>query len=133
MQARTSELSYHLPMPGGRPPQKPAPKFGQRMAAFRVAKGLSQGELAEALGMTRELVTYYERVSPNPSLEVVQKVADFFGVTVGELLKDSAPRAAAKPGPTSHLEQLAARAAKLPRAEQKAAIKMLEGLLAHAS
>ncbi len=103
------------------------------MAAFRVAKGLSQGELAKALGMTRELVTYYERVATNPSLDVVQNVADFFGVSVGELLKDAAPRAAAKPGPASHLEQLAARATKLPRAEQKAAIKMLEGLLASAS
>jgi transcriptional regulator with XRE-family HTH domain len=120
-------------MAGGRPPKKPAPYFGRRMAAFRVAKGLSQGELADALGMSRDLVTYYERVAKNPSLELVKKVADFFGVTVGELLKDTAPRAAAKPGPASHLEQLAARAAKLPRAEQKAAIKMLEGLLSHAS
>ena len=103
------------------------------MAAFRLAKGMSQGELAEALGMTRDLVTYYERVSPNPSLEVVKKVAAFFGVSIGELLKDTAPRAATKRGPASRLEQLAARATKLPRAEQKAAIKMLEGLLSNAS
>ena len=133
MQARTSELGYHLPMPGGRPPKKPAPYFGQRMAAFRIAKGLSQGELAEALGITRELVTYYERVATNPNLELVKKVADFFGVTVGELLKDTAAHATGKRGPASHLEQLATRAAKLPRAEQKAAIKMLEGLLSNAS
>jgi hypothetical protein len=31
------------------------------------------------------------------------------------------------------VRRMAARAAKLPRAEQKAAIKMLEGLLSHAS
>ncbi len=120
-------------MPGGRPPTKPAPKFGQRMAAFRVAKGLSQTQLGGALGMNRGLIAYYERASRNPSLELVEKMADFFGVTVGEMLNDTAPRSIAKPGPASHLEQLAAKASKLPRSEQKAAIKMLEGLLAEAS
>ena len=103
------------------------------MAAFRVAKGLSQAALGEKLGMTRDRVAYYERVAGNPSFEVLQKVADFFGVTVGELLNDTAPRAVAKPGPASELEQLAAQAASLPRSEQKAAIKMLRGLLAIAS
>ena len=133
MQARTSQLAYHWPMPGGRPATKPAPKFGQRMAAFRIAKGLSQAALGEKLGMTRDRVAYYERVSSNPSFEILQKVSDFFGVTVGELLNDAAPRAVAKPGPASVLEQLAAQAASLPRSEQKAAIKMLRGLLATAS
>lgn len=100
------------------------------MAAFRVAKGLSQAALGEKLGMTRDRVAYYERVSGNPSFEVIQKVADFFGVTVGELLNDTPPRATPKPGPVSELEQLAAQVARRPRSEQKAAVKMLRGLLA---
>jgi transcriptional regulator with XRE-family HTH domain len=133
MQAHIILGRYDFGMPRGPKPSKPAPYFGQRMAAFRVAKGLSQAQLAEQLGMTRDLVAYYERAAKNPSLDQVKRIADFFGVSVGEMLKERAPRAAAKPGPTSHLEQLAARAAKLPRAEQKAAIKMLEGLLANAS
>lgn len=83
--------------------------------------------------MTRDLIAYYERSAQNPSLEQVKKIADYFGVTVGEMLKDSPARAVAKPGPVSKLEELAAKAAKLPRAEQRAAIKMLEGLLAHSS
>jgi transcriptional regulator with XRE-family HTH domain len=100
------------------------------MAAFRISKGLSQAALGAKLGITRDRVVYYERNARNPSIEIVEKVAAFFGVTVGELFNETAPRAATKPGPISHLELLAARAAKLPRAEQKAAIKMLEGLLA---
>jgi transcriptional regulator with XRE-family HTH domain len=119
-------------MPGGRPTNKPAPYFGQRMAAFRVAKGLSQNQLSKKLGMTRDRIAYYERAARNPSLEVVQKVADFFGVTVGELLNDVS-RTRRKPGPPSQFVQIAERLDRLPRAEQKAAIKMLEGLLAHAS
>jgi transcriptional regulator with XRE-family HTH domain len=133
MQAHIISALYDFGMARGPKPSKPAPFFGQRLAAFRSAKGLSQAQLGKALGMKRDLVAYYERAAKNPSLEQVKRIADFFGVTVGEMLKDTTPRATAKPGPASQLEQLAARATKLPRAEQKAAIKMLEGLLREAS
>ena len=102
------------------------------MAAFRVAKNLSQTQLGAALGMKRGLVAYYERSARNPSLELVEKIAAYFGVSVAEMLNDTA-KITGKPGPASQIEQLAARAAKLPRAEQKMVIKMLEGVLPKAS
>ena len=98
------------------------------MAAFRVAKGLSQRELGQKLGMTRDRVVYYEREARNPSLEVVQKVADFFSVSIGELLKDTT-KTARKPGPPSHFTQLADRLDRLPRSQQKTVATMLEGYL----
>lgn len=98
------------------------------MAAFRVAKGLSQAQLGEALGMDRGLVAYYERAARNPSLELVQKIADFFGVSVGELLND-ATRTARKPGPPSQFSQIAERLDRLPRAKQKVVAELLEGFL----
>lgn len=101
------------------------------MAAFRVAKGLSQNRLAEALGMTRARIVYYERAANNPSLEVVEKVADFFGVTVGELLNDTS-RTAKKPGPPSQFVKLAERLEQLPRTKQKLVAEMLEGVLRQA-
>lgn len=119
-------------MPGGRPPKKPAPYFGQRMAAFRIAKGLSQEQLGEALGMKRDLIAYYERAAKNPSLELVKKMADFFGVTVGEMLNDVS-RARRKPGPPSQFAQIAARLDLLPRAKQKVVAELLEGFLKQAS
>ena len=124
--------AYNFSMLRGRKPSSPAPYFGRRLAAFRAAKGLTQYQLAEALGITRNLVVYYERAAKNPSLETVQKIADFFGVTVGEMLNDTAPALPAKPGPAAQIVQLAERAAKLPRSEQKVVIKMLEGVLANA-
>lgn len=133
MQARISQLRYDWPMPGGRPPKKPAPYFGQRMAAFRVAKGMSQAQLGEALGMKRDLVAYYERSCRNPNLELVKKVADFFGVTVGEMLNDTAGKGRSKPGPPSQFAQLAEQLDKLPRAKQKVVAQMLEGFLKQAS
>jgi transcriptional regulator with XRE-family HTH domain len=131
MQASILQLTYHWPMPGGRPTTKPAPKFGQRMAAFRVAKGLSQNQLATALSMTRARIVYYERAATNPSLDVVEKIAAFFGVTVGELLNDTA-KARSKPGPPSQFVQLAERLDRLPRAQQKTVAQMLEGFLKQA-
>ena len=119
-------------MPGGRPATKPAPKFGQRMAAFRVARGLSQRELGEKLGMTRDRVVYYERSARNPSLEVVQQIAGFFGVSISELFNDAA-RAGRKPGPPSQFMQLAGQLDQLPRAQQKVVAQMLEGFLKQAS
>jgi transcriptional regulator with XRE-family HTH domain len=131
MQALIPQQSYYWPMPGGRPTTKPAPKFGQRMAAFRIARGLSQRELGEKLGMTRDRVVYYEREARNPSLEVVQQIAAFFGVTVGELLNDTT-KTKSKPGPPSQFVQLAERLDQLPRAQQKVVARMLEGFLKQA-
>jgi transcriptional regulator with XRE-family HTH domain len=128
MQAPIPQLAYHWPMPGGRPQIKTAPKFGQRMAAFRIAKGLSQFQLADALGMTRDQIAYYERAAKNPSMEVVGKVAAFFGVSVGELFNDTA-KTAKKPGPPSQFAKFAERLDQLPRSHQKAVATMLEGYL----
>jgi len=119
-------------MPSGRITTKPAPKFGQRMAAFRVAKGLTQFELAAALGMTRDQIVYYERAAKNPSMEVIEKMAGFFGVSVGELFND-AHRGAKKPGPPSQFAKIADRLDRLPRAKQKVVAELLEGFLKQAS
>lgn len=115
-------------MPGGRPATKPPPKFGQRMAAFRVAKGLSQAQLGAALGMKRDLVAYYERSAKNPNLELVQRIADYFRVSVGELLNDM-PKRRAKPGAPSKLEKQITALRELPRDRQKLVIDLIDTVL----
>jgi hypothetical protein len=42
-------MPYDLGIPGGRPPKHKAPPFGERLAASRLAKGLSQVQLAKKL------------------------------------------------------------------------------------
>ncbi|WP_404424960.1 helix-turn-helix domain-containing protein [Nibricoccus sp. IMCC34717] len=102
------------------------------MAAFRLAKGLTQSDLAHALGMTRDQVAYYERAAKNPSMEVIARIASFFGVSVGELFNDMS-KEAKKPGPASHFAKLAQRLDQLPRTKQKVVAEMLEGFLKQAS
>jgi|SRR5271165_104770 transcriptional regulator with XRE-family HTH domain len=130
MQAPTINFeisSYNAAMPGGRPTTKSAPKFGQRLAALRVARGLSQAALAAQLDTTRNAVLHYERAAKNPSAEFVEKVATFFGVGFDDLLGSNGktPR---KPGPTPQIAQLTERLARLPRAQQKIVVRMLESV-----
>ena len=93
---------YNLPTMAGRPATKAAPLFGQRLVALRRHKGWTQTQLAERLATTREMVDYYERRAPNPSLEVIQKLAEALEVSVPELLgvEMKAAHKRRKPGPT---------------------------------
>ena len=115
----------------GRPPSKPAPAFGSQLAALRKARGLTQPQLADALGITTEMLNYYERRATNPSADFISKAAAFFSVSADDLLaiNTKAPR---KPGPPSQLAQLTERLGKLPRAKQKMVADMLEGILKQA-
>lgn len=60
--------------------------FGRTLAAIRRKKGLTQVELAQRLNTTSRTISYYERESKNPSLEMVKKIADALAVRPESLL-----------------------------------------------
>jgi transcriptional regulator with XRE-family HTH domain len=128
----TSENSlYNLPAMAGRPASKQAPLFGQRLVALRKDKGWTQTQLAERIGTTREMVDYYERRSPNPSLKVIRKLAEALEVSVPELLGVEMKRAhkRGKPGPRSQLQLRLERIERLPRKDQEFILKFLDTYL----
>jgi len=47
-----------------------------QVASLRVKRGLSQAELAEAVGASECMISRIEDGSKNPSLNLLQKVAD---------------------------------------------------------
>jgi transcriptional regulator with XRE-family HTH domain len=111
----------------GRPPKTPAPPFGRRISTLRKDRGLSQEQFAKLLGTTRGMVEYYERRARNPSLEVVQQVAQVLGVTVAELVGEEAQKKARpRPGPVSKLEERFEEIRQLPRRQQAFILKMLD-------
>lgn len=123
-------MGYDSDVMAGRPPTKEAPLFGQRVAALRQARGMSQTELATRLSMNRAMVTYYERKATNPTPDIIQKIADALGVGVDELLGNgSAPRNREKPGPASQIEQQIEQVRRLPRSKQKFLVEFLETFL----
>ena len=60
--------------------------FGIRVAKLRAAKGLSQAQLAERIGITKSMVSAYENSIRMPSYPVLIKIAGVFNVSVDYLL-----------------------------------------------
>ena len=56
-----------------------------KLKVFRAMQDLTQEDLAEKLGVTRQTINAIEKQRYNPSLELAFKLADFFGVTIEEL------------------------------------------------
>lgn len=57
--------------------------------ALRTQMGLSQEELAEQLGVSRQSVSKWETDQSVPDLDKLIKLADLFGVTLDELARDT--------------------------------------------
>jgi len=60
--------------------------IGSKITLLRKEKGWSQGDLAEQIVASREIIGKYERNENSPSLEMALKMAKAFDVTVDFLL-----------------------------------------------
>lgn len=56
-----------------------------RIKELRAEKNISQAQLAVAVGVTADAIGKYERSDREPKLKIWQKLADYFGVSVGYL------------------------------------------------
>ena len=64
--------------------------IGQRIAALRKHAGMSQAELAQALGVSPSAVGMYEQGRREPSAQTLIDMAQVFGVTTDFLLTGQA-------------------------------------------
>ena len=62
--------------------------FGRQVRRRREAAGLSQEELAERTGVSRNYVGMIERGETNPTLLVLHDLASALGVSMGTLVRD---------------------------------------------
>lgn len=60
--------------------------LGERIKELRKKKGVTQKELALYLGVSDRAVGYYESGQRTPPPDILQKIADFFHVSVDYLL-----------------------------------------------
>ena len=63
--------------------------IGNRIAILRKQKNWSQIELAKQINASREIISRYERNESQPSVEMILKMVNVFGVTVDFLLGQS--------------------------------------------
>ena len=52
---------------------------------YRKAKGITQKQLAEAIGISQSSMTEYMKLRTAPSFGVIQKLADYFGVKKSDI------------------------------------------------
>lgn len=60
--------------------------FCERLHALRTGRGLKQQELAEELGISLRAYRYYEQGEREPQLSVLVRMADYFDLSLDELV-----------------------------------------------
>lgn len=60
--------------------------FAQNIREYRISASLTQGELAEKLKTTQRKVSYWESGKIEPDLDTLISIAEFFDVSLDDLL-----------------------------------------------
>ncbi|SDF13533.1 helix-turn-helix domain-containing protein [Sporolituus thermophilus] len=60
--------------------------IGDNIRLLRIAKGLSQEQLAERVGISLLAIQYYEENKWRPGTETISRLADALGVTIPDLV-----------------------------------------------
>jgi transcriptional regulator with XRE-family HTH domain len=86
-------------------PEMPAPdvqwhRFGEKLRGLRRQRSLKQTDVAQGLELVSQAhISYLESNRKEPSIDLVLKIAAFFGVTTDYLLRDSIPIDPSAPPP----------------------------------
>lgn len=60
--------------------------FGKNIKYLRKIQKLTQKDIADVLEISHQMVSHYESGSTSPQIEVAQKIADFLGVALQDLM-----------------------------------------------
>ena len=71
--------------------------LADKIIDLRKKEGLSQEELANKLGVSRQSVSKWEGAQSTPDMDKIIKLADLFGVSTDYLLRDEIDAPAAAP------------------------------------
>lgn len=119
-----------MPRPRKKKPGKNE-TLGDRIRRYRLAKGLTQAELAKLAGASQRMINYYEVHGVSPPPELLVKIADALDVSIDELFgrKPPARRAVAAPaGESLRRTRRLKRIEELPRDDQVAVLRMIEAM-----
>ena len=115
-------------MPGGRPPKSQVRSaFGQRLHNARQTKGLSQNQVAEALGITQPSYADWERSAVSLKPEYLPKLAELFSISVDHLLGVESKKPSK--GPAGKARLIFERVSQLPRFQQQRILATVEDML----
>ena len=105
--------------------------MGTRIADLRKDSAITQVQLAKTMDVSQQTVASWEVGRRGVPVSALPALARALGVGVETLIGERTQPA--KRGPTPKLQQQVERLARLPKAQQRVVMQMLEGVLAQAS
>ncbi len=102
-------------------------QLGGRIAERRKAQGITQTQMAEWLGVSQQTVNSYEVGRRRVPVSTLPILARHLGVAVEALLGEDAKPG--KRGPAPKIQQQLERITKLPKAQQRFIMQMLDTAL----
>ena len=107
--------------------------LGQRAAQFRKARGLTQQQLAEILGISQQTMAHYKVGRLRIAVALLPGLTRALEITVEESLEEVPRTTKGKRDPASTLEKQIEQISQLPPAKQKFVIEMLDTVIQQAS
>jgi len=122
-----SEITpYALSMP--RKLTKTRGKQGAFLASLRRDAGLTQTQLADAIGEKQQTIAYWERSARPARSDAIPKLARILGVSSEDLLQgkgQAPPKRLQRSGPSSKIQKLFEEVSQLPRRQQDKVIEFV--------
>lgn len=120
---------YDGGMNTGRPASQPRTPFGERLHAAREARGLSQAQVAEQLGMSQNAYACWERKAVALRPDQIEQLAKILNVPV-EVLFNGNGASDRKGGPIGKARRAFEEVSRLPRKRQQRIVSVVEDMLA---
>ena len=60
--------------------------YGETLIYWREQSKLNQEQLANAIGVTQASISYWENNKKSPNIEQCEALADFYGISIDELV-----------------------------------------------
>ncbi len=102
-------------------------KINEQIAFLRKQRGLTQEELAGALGVTNQAVSKWESAQCCPDIQLLPDIADYFGVSIDELIGHKASVQKQKTGVV--IDSLIDNALIILKEQEQISISLLQKLL----
>jgi transcriptional regulator with XRE-family HTH domain len=100
-------------------------KLGDKISTLRKQKNISQVELAEKTGISRDGISKYERGDIVPSVEYAKRIADTLGVSLDYLVSEDAKEDALDKDAVKRIKDIQ----KLPELEKEKVFAVVDALV----
>lgn len=120
-------VAYNPAMSMGRPAAQPRAPLGERIAAARQEAGLTQQQLADKLGVSQRVVTYWEREAVGLRADQLARLTEALGVSADFVLGREQKKRGT--GPVGKAKAIFERVSALPRDRQQKILGAVEDML----